>query len=239
MADPTYHFITIVTFGRSGSTALQSALNAHPQTLIRGENYNALTGLWNYYTSIVDSASRHHAGQPDHPWFGTARLKPNTVRAELHDSVVNTLLRPRRDTQWLGFKEVRYESAYFTDPVFMASYLLFLQELLPGLSFLFNTRSAEQAARSGWWIEHPDAQSTLERTENTMRSTASLLSALLGENRVQLIDYDQWNSDSSLLTQALERLRFPVEPSLIDSALSTVLAHGQHTGNGSRAGKQK
>ena len=55
-ADPEREFLTIVTFGRSGSTALQAALNAHPHTIIRGENYNALRGLHAYIDAVAAAA---------------------------------------------------------------------------------------------------------------------------------------------------------------------------------------
>ena len=44
-------FIFIISIGRSGSTALQSLLNAHDKVLIRGENNNFL-----YYTMLANQA---------------------------------------------------------------------------------------------------------------------------------------------------------------------------------------
>lgn len=229
MLPTDFHFLTIVTFGRSGSTVLQSALNAHPGVLIRGENYNAFAGLWQYWVSIADSADRHHSGKANHPWFGTAKLDPRAVIKDLRGHAVNAVLRPRSDTQWAGFKEVRYEHAYFPHRVVLLSYLLFLQELLPGLVFLFNTRDPKAAAQSGWWRSHPDAIGALEQTNGNLERVAANLTGLLGAHRVQLLNHDHWKLDPTLITAALSELKFPAQGQLIAEALSKHLAHGKST----------
>ena len=223
-------FLTIVTFGRSGSTILQSALNAHPGVIVRGENYNAFTGLWRYWTSIQDSAQRHHSGKPDHPWFGTAKLHPQSVLNDLHEHAVTRILRPKATTEWTGFKEVRYERAYFPDSVTLLSYLLFLQELFPGLAFLFNIRDPMEAAKSGWWSTHPDAVQVLEHTNSNLERVAYDLEELLGSHRVQTLNHDYWKLDSTLIVHALTHLGFPVQADLVTEVLSTHLTHGKSLG---------
>ena len=230
MSTTDLKFLTIVTFGRSGSTILQSALNAHPGVIIRGENYNAFTGLWRYWTSIQDSAQRHHSGKPDHPWFGTARLNPQSVLNDLNEHAVTRILRPKATTEWTGFKEVRYERAYFPDSVTLLSYLLFLQELFPGLAFLFNIRDPMAAARSGWWSTHPDAVQVLEHTNSNLERVAHDLEELLGSHRVQTLNHDYWKLDSTLIVRALTHLGFPVQADLVTEVLSTHLTHGQSLG---------
>ncbi|MHB1068086.1 MAG: hypothetical protein ACYC2Z_11785 [Candidatus Nanopelagicales bacterium] len=39
-------FVTVVTYGRTGSTVIQAALNALPGVVVRGENYAAMRGLY-------------------------------------------------------------------------------------------------------------------------------------------------------------------------------------------------
>jgi hypothetical protein len=226
------NFLTIVTFGRSGSTTLQAALNAHSGVAIRGENYNAFAGLWRYWNSIQDSADRHHSGKSDHPWFGTAKLNPQSVLRDLQVQAIANVLRPKPTTQWTGFKEVRYEKAYFPDPVTLLSYLLFLQELFPGLVFLINTRDPALAAKSGWWSSNPNALQVLQQTNFNLERVASDLEKLLGSHRVQIINHDQWKHDSTLVTRALAQLGFPVQDQLISTTLSTHLLHGKVPVNG-------
>lgn len=221
-------FITIVTFGRSGSTALQSVLNAHPDVIVRGENYNALVGLWQYWTSLADASARHHAGKPNHPWFGTAKLDTHSALEDLRAHVIDRVLRPKPTTRWSGFKEVRYEKAYFPTTAMLLSYLLFLQELLPGLRFVINTRDPESAARSGWWSKHPDAQTVLSQTNQQLREASTALAQLCGSDRVQLLDYDDWKTDPSQVFDALKNLGFAPQEEIVKSTLETFLSHGQH-----------
>lgn len=220
-------FITIVTFGRSGSTALQAVLNAHPDVIVRGENYNALTGIWQYWSAVTDAADRHHAGRPNHPWFGTAKLDARAALEDLRQHVCDTILRPKPTTRWSGFKEVRYEKAYFPTTAMLISYLLFLQELFPGLRYLVNTRDPQSAALSGWWKHHPDARTILTQTNQQLREVNESLGRLCGPDRVQLLDYEEWRNSSSKVYQALSNLGFEPDRRIVDATLGTFLAHGQ------------
>lgn len=220
-------FLTIVTFGRSGSTALQAALNAHPETIIRGENYSALRGIQDYLDSIAAAADRHHAGKPQHPWFGTARLDPIAVLADQRRHVIEFLLRPKPTTRWTGFKEVRYEVGHIDDADVLANHLLFLNALLPGMRYLVNVRDPHVAARSGWWSQHPDALDALERTIANLHEATSTVNAVLGPRRAVLIDHDRWVSDPQVVIDALSELGYPVDADIVRRSLAEQLSHGK------------
>ena len=173
-------FLTIVTFGRSGSTALQAALNAHPDTIIRGENYAALRGMQDYVDAVAAAADRHHAGKSHHPWFGTARLDATAVLRDQRRHVIEYLLRPKPTTRWTGFKEVRYEVGHISDADALANHLLFLNTLLPGMRYLVNVRDPQAASTSGWWSRHPDALTALHQTVENLRIATAELQAVLG-----------------------------------------------------------
>lgn len=224
-----YEFVTIVTFGRSGSTALQAALNAHPGTIIRGENYSALRGLQGYLDSVAAAADRHHSGKPHHPWFGTARLNPAAALVDQRRHVLEFLLRPKPDTRWVGFKEVRFEEGHFASADELACHLLFVNTLLPGMRYLINLRDPQQASRSGWWRDHPDAIGALERSTRNLMDAADTLTWTLGAGRVATIEYEQWTRDPQIVVSALSDLGFPVEEALVRQALATRLEHGQHS----------
>lgn len=220
-------FLTIVTFGRSGSTALQAALNAHPDTIIRGENYAALRGLQDYVESIAAAADRHNAGKPQHPWFGTARMDPRAVLADQRRHVIEYLLRPKPTTRWSGFKEVRYEVGHIADADALANHLLFLNTLLPGMRYLVNVRDPQAAARSGWWNEHPDALDALERTIGNLHEATNTVTSVLGARRAVLIDHDRWKDDPMVVVDALATLDFPVDEAIVRAALADDLKHGK------------
>jgi hypothetical protein len=221
------NFLTIVTFGRSGSTALQAALNAHPHTIIRGENYSALRGLQSYVESVTAAADRHHSGKAHHPWFGTARLDPVAVLADQRRHVIEHLLRPKSDTRWLGFKEVRYEIGHFAEVDDLAGHLLFLNSLLPGMRYLVNIRDPKAAARSGWWREHPDAVGALERSTGNLHEAANILATVLGPGRVATIEHEQWRSNPTVVVEALVDVGYPAEPAIVQAALAEQLDHGK------------
>ena len=220
-------YLVIITYGRTGSTALQAAANAHPQVMIRGENYQMLRGARAYLQSIAETASRHHAGRPDHPWYGSARLDPVVVRADLREHIIRTVLRPRADTAWLGFKEIRFTSAHWPDADTMFEYLLFINTVLPGVRYLFNIRDAQDAMRSAWWRREPDALGILTTTQEWLRQAHDGLQITLGTDRAQLVDYAAWSNDPAVIGEALGALTFPAQQSIIAQALSEHLGHGR------------
>lgn len=222
---PATRYLTVVTYGRTGSTALQAALNALPGVLVRGENYGALRGLHDYVQAVEETADRHHAGRPTHPWFGSARLEPADVLASLREHVVQTLLRPQRGTTWVGFKEVRYEPGHFPDYDALLEYLLFLDKLLPGIVYLMNVRSPEAAARSGWWRDHEDADHVLAVTRDRLVRAVEDLTSVLGPGRAVLLDYDVWAQDPAALS-VLSQVGLPWDPAAVAGALQTRLEHG-------------
>lgn len=221
-------YLTVVTYGRTGSTALQAMLNALPGVVVRGENYGALRGLHDYVQAIAETADRHHAGNPAHPWFGSARLEPADVVASLREHVLSTLLRPPRGTRWIGFKEVRYEPGHFADYDELLQYLLFLDVLFPGIVFLVNVRDPEQVARSGWWPEHEDAQAVLQVTRDRLERAVGDLAGAFGSDRVALFDYAEWSGDPMRLASELERVGLPRDDDALRQAWQTRLDHGAH-----------
>lgn len=223
-------FVTVVTYGRTGSTVLQSALNALPGVLVRGENYGALRGLHDYVQALAETADRHSASGPAHPWFGSRGLDPTAALAGARDQVVTTLLRPQRDTIWTGFKEVRYEPGHFADYDEMLDFLLFLNILLPGIAYVVNVRSAEQVSVSGWWPEHGDALTVLRETRERLVRASAELSALLGPSRVVLVDHDEWSLDPTVLIEAFDQVGLPRDDAAVRRAWATRLDHGPHSG---------
>ena len=229
MTESDLRFITVVTYGRTGSTALQAALNSLPNVIVRGENYNALRGIHDYMQSVAETADRHHAGRPTHPWFGSARLDAQAVLADQRRHVVQYVLRPKATSTWAGFKEVRYEPGHFADPDALLDYLIFLNTLLPPMHYLVNVRSPESAARSGWWPDNPDAVHVLERTYASLVDATGELTRILGEGRAVLIDYDTWSTDPGIVVEAFAELGLPSDEAAVREALGQRLEHGSHS----------
>ena len=226
--DRGLRYLVVVTYGRTGSTVIQAALNALPGVRIRGENYAALRGLRQYLQSVAESASRHHAGRPDHPWYGSARLDPTAVLSDLRRHVLEHLLRPAQDTTVIGFKEVRYEPGHFSDYDDLFDYLLFLDKLMPGVSYLMNVRDPAAVARSGWWVEHPDPMSSLDLARARLVEAVEDLNRHFAQTRAVLVAYEDWSVDPQVLVRAFADLDLPKDDEAVRAAVTTRLEHGQH-----------
>jgi len=223
-------YLTVVTYGRTGSTAIQATLNALPGVLVRGENYNAFRGLHDYVQSIAETADRHSSGKPTHPWYGSAKLSPPDVVDDLRRHVVETVLRPAKDTEVVGFKEVRYEPGHFPDYDLLLDYLLFLNKLLPGIVYLFNIRDAAEAARSGWWPGNESAESVIATTNEWLIQAAADLNRLLGPGRAAVLEYGAWNDDPQRLIEAYAAVGLPRDDAAVRAAVGERLDHGPHAG---------
>ena len=223
-----YRYLTVVTYGRTGSTALQAALNSLPGVLVRGENYSALRGLQQYVQSIAETADRHHNGLPTHPWYGSRRLDPNGVLDDLRQHVIARVLRPEKDTTVLGFKEVRYEPGHFESYELLLSYLLFLNTLLPGMTFIFNVRDPHDAARSGWWPQHRDPIAVLAQTRDWLVAAQADLSTILGADRAIVLQYADWQGNAPLVIERFKSLGLPANDDGVREALAQQLDHGSH-----------
>ena len=225
-----YSYVTVVTYGRTGSTAIQASLNALPGVLVRGENYSAMRGLGTYLQSIAEVADRHHAGKSTHPWFGSAQLDPGAVLADIRRHVIDYVLRPTASTNWVGFKEVRYEPGHFASYDELLQHLVFLGKLFPGLRYVFNVREPVDAARSGWWPENSDALEVLTTTRDWLLSATADLNTFFGPHRAACVAYEDWVADPQVLIDAYSSLGLPRDDQAVRAALLERLDHGSRPG---------
>lgn len=142
--------IFIITYGRSGSTLLQTVLQSVPGAHIIGENGNILAPIWQAFRKAKGTKatwSARGSAEPTHPWHGADNFRPEAFAARMVKSFVDELLRPPATARWIGFKEIRY--AEFGDD--LPRYLDFMARHFKNAVFVFNTRDAESVSKSGWW----------------------------------------------------------------------------------------
>jgi len=146
----------IVTYGRSGSTLLQSLLQTIPGAHIVGENYGALEGLYRSATRVQRTREKwgRNAHPANHPWYGASRLDPDRYEQRLVELFVEEVIQPPPGTRWQGFKEIRYPKLG-EDFVPM---LTFMRRTFPNAQFVFNTRDVAAVAKSAWWGKTPREQ---------------------------------------------------------------------------------
>lgn len=141
----SYPNLFIVSYGRTGSTALMAVLNAIPGYLIRGENADLVGHLMAIADDLRPHASVRAAG-PSDAWFGGENYTDAALVSPFRQFVDRIVLgsTPPADVRCYGFKEIRYG---LTD---VDAKLAFLARLYPGAAFLFSVRDSARVARSAF-----------------------------------------------------------------------------------------
>jgi hypothetical protein len=157
-------YVFIITYGRSGSTLLMGLLNSLPGFCLRGENGNALYGLFETHRRLAaaQQATVKNSEKPTHPWFGLNRVDLAAVRNGMRKVFTDTVLCPEPEHRVIGFKEIRFSEAEV--PLF-AEYIEFIRDTFPGCKIIFNHRNLANVAASGWWKGMPAALEKLELME--------------------------------------------------------------------------
>ena len=220
-------FIAILTYGRTGSTVLQHALNRCPGVLVRGENFNALRGLFSCYSSMKAARERFGPG-PRHcsqPWFGSDLWDEEKFLGAQRRLVVDHILKPGADTRVLGFKEIRYEPGAIPGFGELIDYLAYLDRLLPGIRFLVNRRNPDATCASGWWPGVPDGRRRLQTAYEWLGSTGDYLEARLGRRAVVETAYEEWSADPMALRKVWEFLGIAWDPEGVAETLAIRLPH--------------
>ena len=138
-----YPNLFIVSYGRTGSTALMGVLNAIPGYLIRGENGD----LVGHLMAIADELRPHASSEPTTPrdaWFGGEHYGDESMASIFRQFIDRVVLGPSPppDVRCYGFKEIRYGLADVDDKI------AFLRRLYPGAGFVFSVRDSARVALS-------------------------------------------------------------------------------------------
>ena len=157
-----YPYIFVFGAGRSGSTILQSLLNADPSVLIRGENNNFFYTTFCSYRALLEQ--RNQGGtQRSNPWFGYQHFKADEYLKSTQ-KIAHTFLMGEESissTKVLGFKEVRLFGLFNSQGQYrrqhplphneLEDYIRYLTILFPRSRFIFLERNPAEIASSGWW----------------------------------------------------------------------------------------
>ena len=144
---------------------------------------------------------------PDEPWYGSFRVRPKLFETAVLGNFVRNVLTPDPGTLVSGFKEIRY-SRFFVQKADFAPYMDFLLAKFPGAQIVFNTRSAEDVAKSSFLArENPDVVRAwvAEADENFARYA-------LRSDRTMLMRYDDYTRDHAHVHRMLDFLRWTGTP---------------------------
>ncbi len=143
-------YVFIVTYGRSGSTLVQTLLQSINGYFIRGENANALLPLFRSASRIATARVEHGYREIEEkgPWYGINSVDPDRYAEKLVDVFLDEIIQPPQDARVIGFKEIRFHEASGSE---FERYLDFIATHFSPAKFIFNRRNWEDVSRSGWW----------------------------------------------------------------------------------------
>jgi len=206
-------YLFVVTYGRSGSTLLMGLLNSIPGYLIRGENWDALHHLYHFHRTLLEGSRKWDPArlrQRTHPFFGAGDFPARRSLEDIRALVLDTVLRPRDDTQVTGFKEIRW---YHDD---VEEYAAWLCQVFPGARFVVNTRNHEEVVRSGWWAKRPEHAEALPSIEARILALAEGLG-----DAAYRVHYNDYVADPSALRGLFEWLDEPYVEGAVRQVLQT------------------
>ncbi len=213
--------IFIVTYGRSGSTLLQTILQSIPGAHLCGENDNVILQIWNAVRKVKGAKSAwgdKGGDHPSNPWYGTKYFRPMHFADRMVDAFVDDVLRPPPTARWIGFKEIRYDE--FGDD--LPSVLNFMSQSFKNAKFVFNTRDADAVSRSGWWRQHDPNEVKRMVFEQDAR-----FASYASQHRTNTFSasYEEVSTDPYSLEQLFHMLGEDFNAKIIGDILTVRLSH--------------
>lgn len=184
-------YVFVITYGRSGSTLIQTLLQSINGYFMRGENANA---LWPLFQSIkrIEQAKIDHGYreiEAKGPWFGINAVDPDRYAQRLVNIFVEEIIQPPEDARVIGFKEIRFHEAEGE----FDEYLEFIANHFSPARFVFNLRNWQDVAKSGWWKNcDPD-----------------MVKALVEKSDAQFLSFAEKHPDSCFVAQYEEYVGEP------------------------------
>lgn len=217
-------FVFIVTYGRSGSTLIQTLLNTIPGYCIRGENNNALAPLalsWNFIAESSHIKGAQNDGfstGPTEPWYGAEAVKADAYGTSLANCFCEEILAPPQGTRVTGFKEIRWCEI----PKTFDTQMQFLTTFFPNAKIIFNTRDHADVRKSGWWANmRPDRVMTM--LNNMERQFEAFMNA-----RPEIcahVHHSDYITDHDALRPMYDLIGEPFDADHVRDVLSTQLTH--------------
>lgn len=143
-------------------------LNSLPGFCIRGENYNALSHLSDFYRAAKKTTGQvgKKSMQPVHPWYGADLIKINEVKEAIRDTFVNTILKPPSDATVIGCKEIRVNWNEIAD---IDVFLTEVMEIFDDAKIIFNHRDILATSKSSWWKDTAHSYATIRAMDQRLR----------------------------------------------------------------------
>jgi len=219
---PHEGYVFIVTYGRSGSTLVQTVLQAVPGYFVRGENENTLYAVFEAWRRARCIRQRFDTRRqvPQHgPWYGADEVDADALAARMIDAFIAEVIRPPENARRVGFKEIRYGDLSAED---LTDYLEFMRRFFPRARFVFNMRNWQDVAKSSWWQDMGEGfvQEMVTRSDAAFEAFAGRYPDIS-----HLMRYEDYVGEVGPFQRLLEFLGETLDPEQLASLLSQKLEH--------------
>lgn len=212
--------VMVITYGRSGSTLLQTAMNELDDVCVRGENYLAAAPLYESWRRVTAAQADQGANysKPGQPWFGADQFDAEQFGKDLVATFIHNILRPEHDTQWIGFKEIRYNNMGGS----FEGFLDFAFRFFPNLRIIFNLRNWDSVCSSGWFAKKDpqEVRAMLAKIEERFASAAARY-----PERSLTVKYDNLINDAEEYRKVADFLNVPFNKEKMVKVLAKKLSH--------------
>ncbi len=218
---PAKGFVFVVTFGRTGSTVLQSVLQSIGGYHIRGENNNALAHLFGFYESLVEARTKNtvEVPAPHGPWYGINEVDPEDIARQTIDMFVRDVLHVPAGTVRAGFKDILFHEVGVDR---FHAYMDFIRKFFTPAKIIFNTRNVDAVANSGWWKDE-DYYDVLDMVE-TCDALYSSYTQQYPEDCIQT-RYEDLKGNPMAFERLYDFLGEPFDEAKVDETLNRKLKH--------------
>ncbi|RMB12445.1 sulfotransferase [Eilatimonas milleporae] len=219
---PKDGFVFVVTYGRSGSTLLQTLLQSIDGYFFRGENANAFLPVFDSYRRALSLRHKFNIRRPvppTGPWYGADEVDPDAYARALTDVFIRQVLRPSAGARVVGFKEIRYHEIPET---LFEPYLDFIRDMFAPAKIIFNMRDWRAVIKSSWWA------TMLEGKVRDMVETADAAYRDYADRHADscfLLNYDDYKADPEALKPLFDFLGEPFSPDHVRGLMTNRLKH--------------
>lgn len=219
---PKDGFVFVVTYGRSGSTLLQTLLQSIDGYFFRGENANAFLPVFDSYRRALSLRHKFNIRRPvppTGPWYGADEVDPDAYARALTDVFIRQVLRPSAGARVVGFKEIRYHE--IPENLF-EPYLDFIRDMFAPAKIIFNMRDWRAVIKSSWWatMREGKVRDMVETADAAYRAYADRHA-----DSCFLLNYDDYKADPEALKPLFDFLGEPFSPDHVRSLMTNRLKH--------------
>ncbi|NVJ97154.1 MAG: sulfotransferase [Alphaproteobacteria bacterium] len=218
---PREGYVFVVTYGRSGSTLLQTVLQSIDGYFFRGENNNAILPLFHSFQRVRGALEEHgYKAIASHgPWYGADEFNPDRYAAKLMQVFLEEVIQAPDDARVVGFKEIRFNES---GPKEFVELLDFMAEQFVPAKFIFNMRQWQDVAKSGWWrdCDPEKVRKEIEKNDRQFKAYAEE-----NPDRSFLLQYEDYVGQPEKLAPLFEFLGEPFDPERIAEVTGRRLKH--------------